>query len=103
MKCYPNALITLISKNLESTWPRTRDGHNTDTKYRYCRHLRVRVKYRCFQVSLVFDTKPVLFMVSMYVSIKAKKKLKMRIFFLEVCLMNIKSSVVFPIEFSTVV
>ena len=45
-----------------------RDGHNTDTKYRYCRYLRVRVKYRYFhQVSLVFDTEPELFMVSMIV------------------------------------
>ena len=46
----------------------TRDGHDTDTKYRYCRYLRVRVKYRYFhQVLLVFDTEPALFMVSMYV------------------------------------
>ena len=44
------------------------DGHDTDTKYRYCRYLRVRVKYRYFhQVSLVFDTEPALFIVSMYV------------------------------------
>ena len=77
LKCYSNALITLISKDLdsvskyqtlESTWPRTRDGNDTDTKYRYCRYLRVRVKYRYFhQVSLVFDTEPTLFMVSMCV------------------------------------
>ena len=45
----------------------TRDGHDTDTKYRYCRYLRVRVKYPYFhQVLLVFDTEPALFMVSMY-------------------------------------
>ena len=45
-----------------------RDGHDTDTKYRYCRYLQVGGKYRYFhQVSLVFDTEPALFMVSTYV------------------------------------
>ena len=59
-----------------------------DTKYRYCRYLRVGVKYRYFhQVSLVFDTEPALFMVAcMYenlkkMSIKAKKKQKNEDFF----------------------
>ena len=65
-----------------------RDEHDTDTKYRFCRYLRVGGKYRYFhQVSLVFDTEPVLFMVAcMYENlkkmlIKAKKKQKNAIFF----------------------
>ena len=49
-------------------WQETRDGNDTDTKYRYCRYLRVGGKYRYFhQVPLVFDTEPALLMVSMYV------------------------------------
>ena len=45
-----------------------RDGHDSDTKYRYCRYLQIWGKYRYFhQVSLVFYTEPALFMVGMYV------------------------------------
>ena len=81
------AMQKLVVK--KSSVARCRDGHDTDTKYRYCRYLQVRGKYwYCHQVSLVFDTEPVLFMVSVYawkpvknVKKKAKKKLKMRIFF----------------------
>ena len=57
-----------ISKYFVATRPRNRDGHDTDTKYRYCRYLQVGGKYRYFhQVSLPFDTEPALVMVSMYV------------------------------------
>ena len=74
-----------VSSNI---WgPDCRDGHDTDTKYRYCRYLRVGVKYRYFhQVSLVFNTEPALFMVAcMYenlkkMSIKVKKSRKMQFF-----------------------
>ena len=39
-----------------------RDGHDTDTNYRYCRYLRVGGKCRYIhQVSLVFDTESALF------------------------------------------
>ena len=79
--------------------PLARDGHDTDTKYRYCRYLRVRGKYRYFhQVSLIFDAEPALFMVSMYVRRKSQvqenvnqseEKAEKCNFFLELCLMEL--------------
>ena len=53
-----------------------RDGHDTDTKYQYCRYLQVRYFYL---VSLVFDTEPALFMVSMYMY-QSEEKEKYNIF-----------------------
>ena len=76
------------AKKMKNSLVVIRDGHDTGTKYRYCRYLRVGGKYRYFhQVSLVFDTGAALFMAaSMYenlkkMSIKVKKKQKNAIFF----------------------
>ena len=73
-----------------------------DTKYRYCRYLPIGGKYQYFyQVSLVFDTEPALFMVSMYVQkpqenvnqseekLKKRRKAENANFFLQVCLMEL--------------
>ena len=69
-----------------------RDGHDTDTKYRYCRYLQVWGKYCNHQVLLVFDTEPALFMASVHAwrpRENLKKKPKNVNFVLEVCLMEL--------------
>ena len=62
----------------------------------YCLYLRVEGKYRYFhQVSLVFDTEPALFMVSMYVwkpqenVNQSEEKAEKCKFFLKVCLIEL--------------